>query len=54
MLIFLASRAHTFPGIIKHYRLLPYIFGWVIGLSFHREKPRWILPQRLSLQINFR
>lgn len=28
------------PRIIKRYRFLPYVFGWIIGLGFRREKPR--------------
>lgn len=28
------------PGIIKRYRFLPSIFGWIIGLGFRREKPK--------------
>lgn len=30
------------PRIIKRYRFLPYVFGWIIGLGFRREKPRYI------------
>lgn len=28
------------PRIIKRYRFLPYVFGWIIGLGFRRETPR--------------
>jgi len=37
------GQSSPLPGIIKRYRFLPYIFGWIIGLGFRREK-----PQRLS------
>lgn len=30
------------PHILKRYRFLPHIFGWIIGLGFRREKPRRI------------
>ncbi|MCQ4104826.1 FAD-dependent oxidoreductase [Erwinia persicina] len=28
------------PRIIKRFPFLPYVFGWIIGLGFRREKPR--------------
>ncbi|MBK0035767.1 FAD-dependent oxidoreductase [Erwinia sp. S43] len=28
------------PRIVKRYRFLPYVFGWMIGLGFRRETPR--------------
>ncbi|MEN5015102.1 FAD-dependent oxidoreductase [Erwinia sp. Eh17-17] len=28
------------PRIIRRFPFLPYVFGWIIGLGFRREKPR--------------
>lgn len=28
------------PRIVRRYRFLPYVFGWIIGLGFRRETPR--------------
>lgn len=33
------GQSSPLPGIIKRYRFLPYIFGWIIGLGFRRETP---------------
>lgn len=33
------GQSSPLPRIIKRYRFLPYIFGWIIGLGFRREKP---------------
>jgi len=37
-----SSQSSPLPRIIKRYRFLPYIFGWIIGLGFRRERPRRI------------
>lgn len=34
------GQSSPLPRIIKRYRFLPYIFGWIIGLGFRREKPQ--------------
>jgi len=35
-----AGQTSPLPRIIKRYPFLPYVFGWIIGLGFRREKPR--------------
>lgn len=37
-----SGQSSPLPRIIKRYRFLPYIFGWIIGLGFRRERPRRI------------
>lgn len=34
------GQSSPLPRVIKRYRFLPFIFGWIIGLGFRRETPR--------------
>lgn len=36
------GQSSPLPRIVKRYRFLPYVFGWLIGIGFRRETPRQV------------
>lgn len=35
------SRGSPIPGLVRRFPFLPYVFGWIIGMGFRTERPRF-------------